>query len=88
MTSDATVRNNDSAADPEELDEWSESFDQLLAFGGQERAAAVLRRLGKQAADAGLDGYESSPPTTSTPSRWRTSPTSPAMRISRGATAA
>ena len=58
MTSDATVRTNDSAADPEELDEWSESFDQLLAAGGQERAAAVLRRLGQQAADAGLDGYE------------------------------
>src|SRR6187551_1434954 len=54
-----TVRTNDTAADPEELDEWSESFDQLLAVGGQERAAAVLRRLGKQAADAGLDGYES-----------------------------
>src|SRR6188472_4092594 len=54
-----TVRTNAQAADPEELDEWSESFDQLLAVGGQERAAAVLRRLGKQAADAGLDGYES-----------------------------
>ena len=59
MTSDATVRTNAHAADPEELDEWAESFDQLLAVGGQERAAAVLRRLGKQAADAGLDGYES-----------------------------
>ena len=31
MTSDARVQLNDSAVDPEELDEWSESFDQLLA---------------------------------------------------------
>ena len=59
MTSDTTARTNDNMADPEELEEWSESFDQLLAVGGQERAAAVLRRLGKQAADAGLAGYES-----------------------------
>ena len=59
MTSDAIDRTNDVEADPEELEEWSESFDQLLAFGGRERAAAVLRRLGQQAANAGLDGYES-----------------------------
>ncbi|MGZ8802964.1 MAG: pyruvate dehydrogenase (acetyl-transferring), homodimeric type, partial [Mycobacterium sp.] len=58
MTSEATVPTPDSAPDAEELNEWSESFDQLLAVGGNERAAAVLRRLGQQAADAGLDGYE------------------------------
>ena len=58
MTSETTVPGAHSAADPEELDEWSESFEQLLAAGGNERAAAVLRRLGQQAADAGLDGYE------------------------------
>ena len=58
MTSETTVPTHDNAADPEELDEWSESFEQLLAAGGNERAAAVLRRLGQQAANAGLDGYE------------------------------
>ena len=58
MTTEATSRASDFAPDLEELDEWSESFDQLLAAGGNERAAAVLRRLGQQAADAGLDGYE------------------------------
>ncbi len=58
MTSEATVPTPESAADPEELDEWSESFEGLLAAGGNERAAAVLRRLGQQAANAGLDGYE------------------------------
>ncbi len=58
MTSDSTISPPDSAGDPEELDEWSESFDQLLAAGGSGRAGAVLRRLGHQAADAGLDGYE------------------------------
>ncbi|MGA8210167.1 MAG: pyruvate dehydrogenase (acetyl-transferring), homodimeric type [Nocardioidaceae bacterium] len=58
MNSEAVAPPPDNAADPEELDEWSESFDQLLAAGGRERAAAVLRRLGQQAADAGLDGYE------------------------------
>jgi pyruvate dehydrogenase E1 component len=58
MTTEATFRASDSASDLEELGEWSESFGQLLAAGGKERAAAVLRRLGQQAADAGLDGYE------------------------------
>jgi pyruvate dehydrogenase E1 component len=58
MTSEATVPTTDSAGDPDEMDEWSESFDQLLAAGGNQRAAAVLRRLGQQAANAGLDGYE------------------------------
>ena len=58
MTTEATFRASDFAPDLEELDEWSESFGQLLAAGGKERAAAVLRRLGQQAADAGLDGYE------------------------------
>ena len=32
---------------------------QLLAARGSEEAAAVLQRLGQQAADAGLQGYES-----------------------------
>ena len=53
-----TVFGDDKVSDPEELAEWSESFDGLLAAGGKQRAAAVLRRLGQQAADAGLDGYE------------------------------
>ncbi len=58
MTSDTTVPAVHSAGDPEEVEEWSESFEQLLAAGGSDRAGAVLRRLGQQAADAGLDGYE------------------------------
>ncbi len=58
MTSQVRVPGNDNVGDPEELAEWSESFDGLLAAGGKQRAAAVLRRLGQQAADAGLDGYE------------------------------
>jgi len=58
MTSEVTVPTPDRAGDPEEVEEWSESFEQLLAAGGNERAAAVLRRLGEQAANAGLDGYE------------------------------
>ena len=58
MTSNPAVPTPDSAGDPEELDEWSESFDQLLASGGRDRAAVVLRRLGQQAANAGLAGYE------------------------------
>ena len=58
MTTEATFRASDFALDLEELDEWSESFGQLLAAGGKDRAAAVLRRLGQQAADAGLDGHE------------------------------
>ena len=58
MTSEPTVRPYDGTADAEEIEEWSESFDQLLSIGGAERAAAVLRRLGQKAADAGLGGYE------------------------------
>ncbi|MDF2968521.1 MAG: aceE [Nocardioidaceae bacterium] len=58
MTSEPTFPAVHSAGDLEELDEWSESFDQLLAAGGRARAGAVLRRLGQQAADVGLDGYE------------------------------
>ncbi len=59
MTSEAAIRTSGHAGDPQELEEWSESFDQLLASGGTERAEAVLRRLGQEAADAGLNGYES-----------------------------
>jgi pyruvate dehydrogenase E1 component len=59
MTIKETVSGSNRAGDPEEIDEWSESFQQLLAAGGTERASAVLRRLGQQASDAGLDGYES-----------------------------
>ena len=46
-------------------------FGQLLAAGGKERAAAVLRRLGQQAADAGLTATKQVTTITSTPSRWR-----------------
>ncbi len=58
MTSEPSIPPAGSTVDAEELEEWAESFDQLLAVGGSERAAAVLRRLGQQASDAGLDGYE------------------------------
>ena len=58
MTSQTRVPGDDTVGDPDELAEWSESFDGLLAAGGKPRAAAVLRRLGQQAADAGLAGYE------------------------------
>ena len=58
MTSDVAVTGKAQAGDPEELEEWSDSFDQLLTAGDNQRAAAVLRRLGQQAADAGLAGYE------------------------------
>lgn len=47
-----------SGIDSEEMSEWGESFEQLLAAGGKERAAAVIKMLGQRAADAGLDGYE------------------------------
>ncbi len=48
----------DPAVDPEELSEWAESFDQLLAVSGRGGAAAVLRMLGERAAQAGLAGQE------------------------------
>jgi pyruvate dehydrogenase E1 component len=44
--------------DEEELAEWAESFDQMLAAGGKARAAAVIQLLGQRAATAGLGGQE------------------------------
>ena len=47
-----------SGVDDEELSEWAESFDSLLAVGGKERARAVLQMLGQRATTAGLGGQE------------------------------
>ncbi len=47
-----------SGVDDEELSEWGESFDQLLAVRGPGRAAEVLQMLGRRAAIAGLGGPE------------------------------
>ena len=58
MTGEKTVLPPDNAADRRSWRSGLSLFDQLLAVGGNERAAAVLRRLGPQASDAGLAGYE------------------------------
>ncbi len=44
----------ETASDPEELAEWAESFDQMVAVGGRRRAAEVLRALAQRAAVAGV----------------------------------
>ncbi|MGI8457183.1 MAG: pyruvate dehydrogenase (acetyl-transferring), homodimeric type, partial [Propionibacteriaceae bacterium] len=41
-------------ADAEEQAEWIESFDQLVAFNGPERAATILRLLGERAGRTGV----------------------------------
>ena len=74
MTSEATIRephdgtgldggspdesSPDGGTDPEELAEWAESFDQLLAARGPRQATSVLQMLGQRAAKAGLGGQE------------------------------
>ncbi len=40
--------------DPEEIAEWVESFDQMVAFGGRSQASAVLQALARRAAVAGV----------------------------------
>ena len=40
--------------DPEETNEWIESFDELVAAGGQDRASAVLQALQARAGAAGV----------------------------------
>ena len=45
---------NDVQSDPEEIAEWVESFDQMLASGGRPRAAAVLQALGERATASGV----------------------------------
>ena len=49
-----SITPEDLRADPEEVAEWVESFDQMVAHGGRERAAAVLQALAKRAAVAGV----------------------------------
>ncbi len=44
--------------DPDEVAEWEESFDQMLAHGGRQRAIEILKTLGQRAAAAGLGGQE------------------------------
>jgi len=44
----------ETASDPDELAEWAESFDQMVAVGGRRRAAEVLRTLAQRAAVAGV----------------------------------
>ncbi len=58
MTSETVTGRIDDSLDSEELAEWAESFDQLLAATGKRNASAVLRMLGERAAKAGLDGAE------------------------------
>jgi len=49
-----SIRAEDLRTDPEEVAEWVESFDQLLAVGGRHRAASVLHALAQRAAAAGV----------------------------------
>ena len=44
----ATSRPSDLRADPEEVAEWIESCDQLVAVGGPARAATVLQALAQR----------------------------------------
>ncbi len=44
----------ETASDPEELAEWAESFDQMVAVGGRRHASEVLRTLAQRAAFAGV----------------------------------
>ena len=44
----------DLPSDSEEIAEWVESFDQMVAVGGRQRAAAVLQALGERASASGL----------------------------------
>ncbi|XAS75112.1 pyruvate dehydrogenase (acetyl-transferring), homodimeric type [Dermatophilaceae bacterium Sec6.4] len=55
-TPDAAI--NGDHSDPEEMQEWGESFDQLLNQGGPGRAGAVLRMLGEKGAMSGLSPRE------------------------------
>ena len=54
MTSEATTRTDAADEDPDELAEWVESFDSLLAARGRERAASVLKVLAERASTAGV----------------------------------
>jgi pyruvate dehydrogenase E1 component len=49
-----SLRAEDLRTDPEEVAEWVESFDQLVAVGGRHRAASVLHALAQRAAAAGV----------------------------------
>ena len=49
-----SLRAEDLRTDPEEVAEWVESFDQLVAAGGRHRAASVLHALAQRAAAAGV----------------------------------
>ena len=54
MTDTLNNRSTDSTADPEETNEWIESFDQLVASRGPDRAADILRTLQARAGTAGV----------------------------------
>ncbi len=54
MTTEATTRTDAADEDPDELAEWVESFDSLLAARGRERAASVLKVLAERASTAGI----------------------------------
>src|SRR5829696_7529428 len=54
MTTEATTRTDAADEDPDELAEWVESFDSLLATRGRERAASVLKVLAERASTAGV----------------------------------
>ena len=76
--------------DPEETAEWLESFDDLVQARGRDRARQILESLtdsGRVSPRLGRARHRAWSPTTSTPSRWTTSPSSPATRRSSGATA-
>ncbi len=54
MTDTLNNASTDSAADPEETNEWIESFDALVASRGRDRAADILRTLQARAGAAGV----------------------------------
>jgi pyruvate dehydrogenase E1 component len=54
MTSEATTRTDARDEDSEELAEWVESFDSLVATQGRERAASVLKVLAERASTVGV----------------------------------
>ena len=55
-TTVSTAAGSRTAEELEELGDWAESFDALLATAGRDRAAAVLQALSARAAAAGLGG--------------------------------
>lgn len=54
MTDTLNGRVAENGIDAEETSEWVESFDQLLAARGRERAADILATLRARAEEAGI----------------------------------